>query len=832
VTKAAPPKPAKAVADALGDALPPQALARMGSNRFHHGSNIHEVKQTADGKWLISYASHIGYRIWEAATGKEHVPVGMPVDARPDAFRTRANPRQWEILIAPTGDTIVAVVPDSPKTTRIVDVFTGKDVAVVPVNMAPNRLTRPGITAFGNPTLSPDGRWLVWKDSLEVKPGVFEWKLMAADLQARKPKPVVWYELKDRSLFSVEFSADSKSVLLHFMDAFEVWETGLAKRRLKVPMTEAQNRVGHAVLSADGKTLALVQPGGKNLILWDVVAGKELPPLDESVDESAPFGPGAFSSDGRLLAGPVKGEVARIWDLKTRKKVRDLHSPGGRGLPVLFSPDGKRVVINEMDDLCVLDLASGKPVPDLEQHPRSVWHAAFTKDGKRLLSTATDAGRVWDPRSGRKLRDLMGRPAWIRDVALSPDGRYIATGEYDGPVRLLDAKTFEEIRQVDAKRVEGDSLVFTPDSSRLVVAEKEGIVRICDVKTGKSVEELRSRKAVNRIALTPDGKYLLHSAYDSKEISVRSLADSTVERTIPTKSTVNRFDLSPDGRWLATGAWDGFARIYELATGREVRSHDTNMPNTQRHEKNVVYAVQFSPDGRLLAAGCMDGTVRVWEIATGGERFRFAGHTGAVLTLAFSPDGTLLVSGSGDRSLVTWDVTGASEARKKGDETATGAWKKLLEPDAKEGLSAIRSLVARPAESVPLLAKELQPVPAVEPATIRALVEQLDSDEFAKREKATKALAAIRDAAEPALREAHLKSTSGEVRKRVHSLLAGCEPFDLTPERVRDGRAVEVLERIGSSEARKLLRSLAAGAAGAQRTREAKAALARLGSGE
>jgi hypothetical protein len=62
-----------------------------------------------------------------------------------------------------------------------------------------------------------------------------------------------------------------------------------------------------------------------------------------------------------------------------------------------------------------------------------------------------------------------------------------------------------------------------------------------------------------------------------------------------------------------------------------------------------------------------------------------------------------------------------------------------------------------------------------------------------------------------------------EVHQRIERLLAR-----IKPETWRDLRAVEVLERIGSPEAKQVLESLAKGAEGARLTREAKASLERL----
>ncbi|MCC6739909.1 MAG: protein kinase [Planctomycetia bacterium] len=61
------------------------------------------------------------------------------------------------------------------------------------------------------------------------------------------------------------------------------------------------------------------------------------------------------------------------------------------------------------------------------------------------------------------------------------------------------------------------------------------------------------------------------------------------------------------------------------------------------HESNVVDA-QFSPDGRFLASAGLDFTVRIWDVATGTEVRRLTAHRSAVGRVAWSPDGKSLLT--------------------------------------------------------------------------------------------------------------------------------------------------------------------------------------------
>src|SRR5438046_2240027 len=78
-----------------------------------------------------------------------------------------------------------------------------------------------------------------------------------------------------------------------------------------------------------------------------------------------------------------------------------------------------------------------------------------------------------------------------------------------------------------------------------------------------------------------------------------------------------------------------------------------NIAATLKGHTEAVYAVAFSPDGKQLATGSFDKTVRLWDTASGKEVKTFggaAGHQNLVLSVAFSPDGKTLASGSQDNT--------------------------------------------------------------------------------------------------------------------------------------------------------------------------------------
>jgi hypothetical protein len=155
-------------------------------------------------------------------------------------------------------------------------------------------------------------------------------------------------------------------------------------------------------------------------------------------------------------------------------------------------------------------------------------------------------------------------------------------------------------------------------------------------------------------------------------------------------------------------------------------------------------------------------------------------------------------------------------------------WTDMGGDDAVRADRAAWALAAAPQQAVALLRGRLRPAAAVDSRHIARLVADLDHARYAVRQRAEQALAKLGDRAEPALRQALEGQPSLEMRRRVVLLLEKVTGPVSGPEPLRSLRAVEVLERIDTPEARRVLTALADGAPGALLTREARASLDRL----
>jgi hypothetical protein len=275
-------------------------------------------------------------------------------------------------------------------------------------------------------------------------------------------------------------------------------------------------------------------------------------------------------------------------------------------------------------------------------------------------------------------------------------------------------------------------------------------------------------------------------------------------------------DGAPDGK---QEEYHSRVLIWDAATGRELQKLPGHVTQLGLFRKT---RSAFSPDSRLLATGDGAGHLRLWEVSTGKEVYHFDGHRTTV-TPRFSPDGRLLLGASEAAPCFVYRVFETGDAAGVvGDPDQL--WRDLADDDAAKAFRAIRRLASAPGLAVELIRKNLRPAKAVDHARVDKLLRALDSSSFSDRNAATQELRAIINRIGPTIAKARANA-SAEARQRLdHIADAANAPL---PERVRQDRAIYVLELIGAPAA-ELLATLAGGAPEDRLTMAAIAARERL----
>lgn len=309
-----------------------------------------------------------------------------------------------------------------------------------------------------------------------------------------------------------------------------------------------------------------------------------------------------ISPDGRtaLVAGPAS-PFALLLDARTLSSRATLRPPAGQLFGGgAFSPDGRWMA-----------LLSGRPVGGGRLSPGQL--ALYEAGDGKLVSTLAPADSP------------------VQNAALDGSGQ-VATIQADGQVALWSAATGRQLRVLLPSGKPGESIVYSADRAKLAITHPDGSIDV--------------------VSVTGRGLHTLHGP-----------APTELVPGVQATSAPVRAAFSPDGRWLVSIGADDKVHVWDLASGRQVR--------TLTAGPTPLVSAAFSPDGRMVAAGD-SATAYLWHFPSGlpgptlqhasSSQWGFAAELNPIggVRVAFSRDGATVTT-SGDEATRTWDVqTGQS----------------------------------------------------------------------------------------------------------------------------------------------------------------------------
>jgi dipeptidyl aminopeptidase/acylaminoacyl peptidase len=440
----------------------------------------------------------------------------------------------------------------------------------------------------------------------------------------------------------------------------------------------------------------------------------------------------------------------------------------------------------------------GRPANDAD----SVHAVAFAPDGQ-TVALAQGRRLLLETLDGRNVRELSGHATPIMHLAFAPRG-VLATASTVGdpqPVRIWDVATGSETRQWgDATRtVRG--LAFTPDGQTLAILEPEAVTLHC-LSRGRFAGALPAAAEpgdYDRIAVSPDGRLLAAGGRGGRRV-IWDLESRQLSHAGFGGRACRGLSFFPYGERLL---WLDASQL----TLWHARGDGPPAPDFASAWAPGANTLALARDGRTFAIA-FGSVVELWDVLARRPMRQLRGHGATLRGIAFSPDGRTLVSGSDDGTAIVWDATGLAGVPAG---SLPAAWEDLANADPLIARRATWQLTAAPGGVTMISDRAAALRDTLK--RVEQLLADLDDDRFSVRRQATSELARLGDMVAPRLQKALGERLTPEARGRVERLLNECTPVggdgtELSAERRRWLRCVEVLEHRADGDARALLTTL------------------------
>ena len=361
----------------------------------------------------------------------------------------------------------------------------------------------------------------------------------------------------------------------------------------------------------------------------------------------------AFSADGSGLMTCGHEGIVRIWSGTSGRALQRLRGPqfGSAVLDGVFSPRGRLVAGAVSDGTArVWESLTGLQIGVMFGHSNPTTTVAFNRAGTAIATGSPDnRARTWLT-NGKPVAILAGHTGAINSVTFSPNGRSVLTSSEDGTARLWNSGTEPDLN-IFARQPSPTAFAVSPDGGRVIVGDAHGVARERAIGRRRALSSVRTHGAVTAVAFGPRGPIVATRPTLSLAVSVqtkrvaRGQNDGSVTiqgagrpaQALPRRgAAVTALNFSPDEVFLATGDGKGVVRLWDLSTGRVLRTFSGHTA--------AIATVTFSPDGKLLLTASADHEARIWDAKTGFLKHILRWHFGPLAGAAFSPDGRWVVT--------------------------------------------------------------------------------------------------------------------------------------------------------------------------------------------
>ncbi len=376
-----------------------------------HEDTITDLAVSTDGRIIVSAGLDGSTNVWEVASGKTRLQFKGPRGASYVALSADAK--------------VLALGSARERKVRMLELSSGKGIV---------EFERSPVDLIGL-ALSPDAKTLV---SCSENEALQCWSVETG-------KPSVGQVGHMGAVKAVAVSADATILASGSYDGtLRFWQIGTGK---ELRCCSGHNGKLNAVVYApDGKTLAS-SSHDETVRVWDTETGQQKTIIDVGMRVYSL----AYVNEGRNIAGYGRDGSIRLWDAGTGKEIGRL-APANTVVQLRNTSNAKTIAVADQQSIALWDLQTKRVVKQIKDRAGVIRDMCLSPDGKTVVCTGGDGTqpfRAYDLESGERVAGPFA-PVNARltpmCIAFVGGGKYVACGTAEGEIWIAEVAKWKFVK--------------------------------------------------------------------------------------------------------------------------------------------------------------------------------------------------------------------------------------------------------------------------------------------------------------------------------------------------------------------------------------------------
>lgn len=261
---------------------------------------------------------------------------------------------------------------------------------------------------------------------------------------------------------------------------------------------------------------------------------------------------------------------------------------------------------------------------------------------------------------------LFGHEGSVAGIAVSLDGQKIASGSADKKIIIWNLQNGEVEKELKGHDGQVTTLAFTPDGKKLVSGSTDKTVKIWNINTGQVIQTISEglSRGIYDVEISPDGSKIALGSWQflTQQSTVEGFAKiydlqtgKELKKYFMTPHPCSSIKFNSDGSKLVIGGWGFHIKQYDLNTD----SLELDIDIKEDAQYTAIQSLALSPDNSKILVGCKDRQIRMFDTYSGELLYLidpYKGHKKIVNAVAFIGNGELFASASQDNMIKVWET--------------------------------------------------------------------------------------------------------------------------------------------------------------------------------